>query len=94
MNYNPDIVINEHCKIENSILTCQLQNGPIKEFGINGCQIDDILSLSFEIINHFNDRFPCVENVKCLEHLHLSIDALLERKKNRELRGVEGKDKL
>ena len=43
-------------------LECILQDGPIKEVGINGCQIDDIIEWAKARIEFFNSKFPCREN--------------------------------
>ena len=71
-----------------------LQNGPIKENGVNGCQVDTIIQAAFTIIEGLNDKFPCEENRRCLNNLGLALIELKDRKKNRESRGVEGSNKL
>lgn len=71
-------------------LCFRLQDGPIKEVGVNGCQIDQVLMMTRHIIGRLNDRYPCTEN----EHIIQSIDSALywseKRKKDREARQVEG----
>lgn len=83
------IVIDGH---KNSI-TFKIQNGPIKENGVNGCQVDTIVDVAIRIIKKLNDDFPCTENYVCLSHLNGALDALKMRKRNRERRGVEGENK-
>lgn len=72
-------------------LSFTLQNGPIKEVGTNGCQIDTFIEAAKAIIEGLNAKFPCYENVRAIEGLKDALKALDDRKKNREARGVEGK---
>ena len=67
-----------------------IQNGPIKEVGKNGCQIDDMMYVCLEMLSKLNAKFPCVENERAISSLADSIKHLAERKANREARGVEG----
>ena len=74
---------------ENTI-TFKIQDGPIKEVGVNGCQVDTLICAAREIILGLNLKFPCIENVRAHDYL---CDAILEldyRRRNREERGVEG----
>ena len=74
-------------------LSFTIQNGPIKEVGINGCQVDTIIETAKLIIEGLNKKFPSYYNDKCIEHLNLAIQALKDRKQDRENRGVEGLSK-
>ena len=80
---------------ENNIekIEIQLQNGAIKENGINGCQIDDVIELTKNIIQSFNNRFPCYENSMIITKLDEALLWSLKRKLDREKRGVEGLNK-
>jgi hypothetical protein len=71
-------------------ITFRIQNGPIKEHGVNGCQVDTLIAAAMVIIYELNEKFGCEENVKAIEHLAAAYDYLKERKANREQRGVEG----
>lgn len=74
----------------NSAIGFRIQNGPIKEVGVNGCQIDAMIETVILILTGLNDKFTCEENshaIACLKH---AIFYLEERKRNREERGVEG----
>ena len=66
------------------------QTGPIKEVGLNGCQIDDLISFSRDVIKVFNDRVSCTENTLVIQKLEEALLYLDARKKARESRGVEG----
>ncbi len=71
-----------------------LQNGPIKEVGVNGCQVDTMLAAVIKIVWGLNQKFPCKENAEALAYLDSAFNKLKERKANREARGVEGFNKL
>jgi hypothetical protein len=67
-----------------------IQKGPIKEAGVNGCQVDTIINAARHILNGLNARFPCEENNLAIGYLALAMSALDDRRINREKRGVEG----
>ena len=71
-------------------ITFYIQNGPIKENGINGCQVDTMIEAAKLVIERLNTRFPCRENALAITKLDESLMWLRERTRNRELRGVEG----
>lgn len=75
---------------ENNIISFKIQNGPIKENGRNGCQVDEIVAAALLIIKGLNEKFPCDENVKVLQSLYTAQLWLWQRKHNREDRWVEG----
>ena len=74
-------------------LAFTLQNGPIKEHGVNGCQIDTIIETARTMLKGLNDKFPCSENAIALIGLTEAIEALKLRKRDRVKRGVEGESK-
>ena len=74
-------------------VTFKLQDGPIKEVGVNGVQIDDVIEWVKTVIEGFNARFPCRENSMIVTKLDEALLWSLKRKLDREKRGVEGKDK-
>lgn len=71
-------------------LSFTIQNGPVKEHGVNGCQVDTIIHAALAIISGLNDYFPSQYNADCMHHLEGAIHALEQRTKDREKRGVEG----
>ena len=71
-----------------------IQNGPIKEAGLNGCQLDTLIETAKIMLEGLNDKFPCRENSVALTKLDEALMWLLQRKSNREKRGVEGESKL
>jgi len=77
------------CHSENMI-SFKIQEGPIKEVGVNGCQVDTIIATVLRIITKLNEQHPCDENQSAMMHLAQALSDLEDRRKNRELRGVEG----
>jgi len=67
-----------------------LQNGPIKEAGINGCQIDDVIIYVRDKLQSFQGAVPCRENTHAIDKLDEALMWLEKRKRDRETRGVEG----
>jgi hypothetical protein len=76
-------------KDKNSI-AFTLQNGAIKEVGVNGCQVDTLIYAAREIIGKLNFKSPCRENALALTRLEEALHWLDARKKDREKRKVEG----
>lgn len=74
-------------------LAFTLQDGPIKEKGINGCQVDTVVEAATLIIKGLNEKFPCRENAIAITKLEEALMWLRLRKQNREKRGVEGENK-
>lgn len=71
-----------------------VQKDPIKEVGINGCQVSDIIEVAKMIVEGLNTKFPCRENSITITKLD---EALLWQKKrtwDREVRDVEGTNQL
>jgi hypothetical protein len=79
-------------KDKNSI-SFTIQNGPIREVGENGCQIDALVHAYREILIGLNEKFPCDENIKQIDLLNEVIELSDKRKRDRTARGVEGFNK-
>jgi hypothetical protein len=75
---------------ETNQLAFQIQNGPIKEKGVNGCQVDTIIEAARLMILGLNKNFPCRENSIALTKLEEALMWMKKRKENREKQGVEG----
>lgn len=69
-----------------------IQNGPVKENGVNGAQVDTIIEAAKIIIEGLNKNFPCRENSLAITKLDEALMWLEKRKKDRIVRGVEGKN--
>jgi hypothetical protein len=70
-----------------------LQNGPVKEKGVNGCQVNTVIEAAKVILEGLNKQFPCRENSVAITKLDEAIMWLDKRTKDREKRGVEGLNK-
>lgn len=70
-----------------------IQNGPIKEVGVNGCQVDTLIEAAKLIIEGLNKNFPCRENAMVITKLDEALMWSNKRKSDREKRGVEGLNK-
>jgi hypothetical protein len=71
-------------------LSFTIQNGPIKENGINGCQVDTVIAAAKTILEGLNKNFPCRENATAITKLDEALMWLDKRTKDRESRNVEG----
>ena len=78
---------------EHNAITFKIQNGPIGEVGVNGCQVDTLISTAKTIIHKLNKKFPCRENSLAITKLEEALMWLEARTKERESRGVEGQSK-
>jgi hypothetical protein len=74
-------------------LSFTIQNGPIKEKGVNGCQVDTVIEAAKAILEGLNKQFPCRENSAAITKLDEALHWLEHRKKDRERRAVEGLSK-
>ncbi len=67
-----------------------LQNGPVKEVGINGCQIVTLIDAARVLIEKHNEKFPSMHNISAMHHLELAIFSQERRAQARGSQGVEG----
>jgi len=79
-----------HVDLVLNTIAFKLQRGPIKEVGVNGCQVVTILEAAYEIIKGLNKKYPCPQNEDTLHFLGAAIKCQHARTANREARGVEG----
>jgi len=75
-------------------LSFTFQNGPIKENGINGCQVTDALALLKHVYEGLNKKYPCRENAMTITKLDEALMWQDKRTKDREQRNVEGRNQL
>lgn len=87
----PHTFIIERVKDGEELCTIHFQEGPIKEFGVNGVCNEDLIAMVIERLECFqNSDFKCVENAMAIHHLKESLVWLRERTKKREAKGIEG----
>ena len=68
------------------------QDGTIKDAGVNGIQVSDLLHFMYGTFASLNGDFPCKENIDTLRALQYAIDAQERRTTDRLKRGVEGQE--
>ena len=92
--FEKEIRPNNFVYIRNDVnsIAFTIQKGPVKDVGVNGCQVDTIIEAALFILQGLHEKFPCKENGEAMSSLNDALDALKARKENRESRGVEGRD--
>jgi len=88
-DYSAPIVV-DHLR---NRISFRIQKGPVKENGVNGCQVDTIIAAALRIVTKLNDNFQSDHNVKAMHCLAQALSHLEDRRKDREARGVEGLNK-
>ena len=68
----------------------KLQEGPVREVGVNGCQIDAVVKFCLDAVIRYDKELPCPENTAVKYHLEQAIECLNDRRVDRVERGVEG----
>jgi len=69
----------------------EFQNGPIKEFGLNGISGEALIAIVIDRLRSFQSgQFSCRENAVALTHLETGLMWLQKRTRDRLARGVEG----
>ena len=84
MDGSPSLIEQEHVRI-------QFQFGPLKENGVNGVGIEDVIEILTKRLEGFqNGPFRCRENALAITKLEEARLWLDERTKKRQAQGVEG----
>ena len=83
----------EYISIDANELSFKIQDGPIKECGVNGIQITDVLEYVKEVYKSLNNAYPCRENSLTITKIEEALHWQEARTKDREKRGVEGLNK-
>ncbi len=71
-------------------ISFRIQNGPVKEVGVNGCQIVTLIEAARVLIEKHNEKFPSMHNISAMHHLELAIFSQERRAQSRGSQGVEG----
>lgn len=70
------------------------QEGPIREYGVNGVCNEDLIAMVITRLEHFQkSEFKCRENALAITKLEEALLWLRKRTMGRENRGVEGTHK-
>lgn len=73
------------------VVPVSFQNGPIKEFGVNGVTHETLLAIIEDrLIGFQSGQYACADNAEALEHIRAAQECLQRRTKARLARGVEG----
>lgn len=72
-------------------LTFNIQNGPIKENGKNGCQVTDMIAVARHMISELNILYPCAENDHTLGYLDAALASQVARTVRRTELEIEGR---
>ncbi len=88
-----ELVPDNHVVVSDSMVAFHIQDGPIKEVGVNGMQVTDMLEYVKEVYKSLNHAFPCRENSITITKIEEAIHWQDARTKDRESRGVEGHNK-
>jgi len=77
-----------------NVISFKIQDGPIEENGVNGCQVDTMLTAVKTIVEGLNKNYPCKENEKAIKKMAEALMWMEERKRGNETaRGGEGFNK-
>ena len=69
----------------------KFQNGPVKEFGINGCHQEDLIAIVLDRLQSFQKGdYACRENALAITKLEEAMHWLNHRTAARVASGVEG----
>jgi len=94
--HNAYTELNEDLKylvsVEGNRLSANIQDGPIDSVGVNGIQVTDLLDYIKEVYKSLNSAYPCRENSLTITKIEEAIHWQDARTKDRESRGVEGKN--
>ena len=74
--------VDNHIEINDkgNAITFKIQNGLIKDNGVNGCQVDTIIWTAYEILCGLNQKVECIENNMALKYLRDALHELDKRK--------------
>ena len=83
----------EHIEVDpkNHSVKFTIQDGPIKEVGLNGMQAVDILKFVRELFVSLDNDYPCVENDGTIQAINTALVFQDLRTRDRNNRNVEGK---
>ena len=96
MKYNaPHHFVVKNINTNEVVTKIDMQEGPIKECGVNGCANEDLLAIVLTRLQHFqNSPYSCRENAIAITKLEETLMWLRKRTMARENRNVEGTSKV
>ena len=69
-------------------LAFTIQNGPVGENGVNGCQVDTVIKTAQVMLEGLNSQFPSHYNAAAISALQFAYNLMKSRKLEREGGGV------
>jgi len=79
-NYQVETKVADEDNNNINLTTVTFQNGPIQEFGVNGCQNEDLISIVIDRLRGFQSgKFACEENGLALSKLEEALSSLQSR---------------
>ena len=73
----------------------KFQEGPIKEYGINGCHNEDLIAIVIDRLQNFQESsFACRENAIAITKLEEALLWLNKRTQDRRNKGIEGTSQI
>ena len=75
---------------DTNTISFKIQQGPIKEKGLNGCQLTDLVVVANHMVTELSKNHPCAENDLTTMYWEKGLQAQADRTKDRETRNVEG----
>ena len=89
--YRIDYYVKGEAGTDGDARTISFQNGPIKEFGVNGIPDEALYTILIDRLQGFQKgQYSCRENAIALTHLETALMWAQKRTHEREIRGVEG----
>lgn len=90
-NHRYEIAPVTNKEVEDFRCCVNFQNGPIKEFGVNGVMNEDLIAIVIDRMRGFQSGdYACRDNALVLTKLEEALMWLRHRTDEREARGVEG----
>ena len=93
-NAEKNTEFSEFIKVAGNNVVFTIQDGPINEAGMNGCQAQDMLEFVKHLFKSLDESFPCQENKNTITYISKALHWQNERNKDRILRGVEGNSQV
>lgn len=69
--------------LDHNSVAVQIQNGPIKEVGVNGAQVETLVEIFQRIVEGLQEKFPYDENAEMIVHAQAILDLSAKRKADR-----------
>jgi hypothetical protein len=83
-----------HIRHDKNSISFTLQKGPVKEVGLNGCQVDTLIHVAKRMLEEFQNmdegKYRNRHNAIAITKLEEAIHRLDDRSRERVERGVEG----